>query len=44
MSYAPEKEKSHCQHGQTTIDTLGVPEVIAKVVVPLPEAEIRGHL
>lgn len=43
MGGAPDKEEGQCKHGKTTVDTFGIPKVIVKVGVPLPEAEIRGH-
>jgi len=43
MGNAPDKEEGQCKHGKTTVDTFGVPKVIVKVGVPLPEAEIRRH-
>jgi hypothetical protein len=43
MSSTPDEKEGQCKHGKTTVDTLGVPKVIVKVGVPLPEAEIRGH-
>jgi hypothetical protein len=41
MGYAPDKKESQYQHGSSAIDTLGVPKVVIKVIVPLPKAEIR---
>ena len=40
MGQAPDEEEGHCQHGKTTVDTLGVPKMIVKVIVPLPKAHI----
>jgi len=40
MGGAPDKEEGQCQHGNTTVNTFGIPEVIIKVGVPLPKAEV----
>jgi len=41
MGCAPNEEEGQCKHGKTTVDTFGVPKMIIKVCVPLPEAEVR---
>jgi hypothetical protein len=41
MGCAPDKEEGQCKHGKSTIDTLGIPKVIIKVCMPLPEAKVR---
>jgi len=40
MGQTPDKEEGKGQHCNASIDTLCIPEVIIKVGVPLPKAEV----
>jgi hypothetical protein len=41
MGCTPDKKEGQGKHGESAIDTLGIPQVVIKVCVPLPEAEVR---